>query len=604
MKIKSLYLSNYRSFKELPETKFADMTTIIGKNDVGKSTILLAADAFFKNKVAEQSDFFKENTSAPIVIRVELDGLSDELKSKVGDYLTDSQTLIIQKTFQLGMKPEEFFFKIDYVNDLYREIENKGLDDLKDLVVKTGATVEKTGKQPTLEDRRRAINIMLETMGEKKSRFPVKPSAEAKKFVESELPSFYLYAADSNLSTGQASFQNYLAPIVKLILEGEKATFDGIEKKIKDKLDENIKELTKIVQQHNDTVKDLHVTSRFQWDGGVRHDLEVIDVLDHPQLFQQRGFGLRRTIMLAVFRVLQNLVMQDEGPGGRQFRQILAIEEPEIYLHPGAQRQLFHSFESLAHNGIQIVLTTHSTVFVDRMLASNIILLKRNNSAETEPHFISDKGEFESIKDELGVRSSDIFFANCICLVEGSTEEESFPKFFKVFTGKSMDEFGIKIINLKGKTNSPEFLKAINEMNIPKVLIVDKDAETDAKRSALFKPSRMIGDGLISKEACFYFDEGEFEDSIDTGLLCLALQYVYKDHREITSAWLNDLKNECKKEGKKLTERLQRHLYTFENRFEDYDKVKVGRAVGDFCSKEHIPTKIKEYFLKTIELVK
>ena len=39
MKLKTLYLKNFRCYKETISIDFDDLTTFIGKNDIGKSTI-------------------------------------------------------------------------------------------------------------------------------------------------------------------------------------------------------------------------------------------------------------------------------------------------------------------------------------------------------------------------------------------------------------------------------------------------------------------------------------------------------------------------------------------------------------------------------------
>ena len=47
MKLKRLYLENFRIYKNLVSIDFEDITTFIGKNDAGKSTILEALEIFF-----------------------------------------------------------------------------------------------------------------------------------------------------------------------------------------------------------------------------------------------------------------------------------------------------------------------------------------------------------------------------------------------------------------------------------------------------------------------------------------------------------------------------------------------------------------------------
>ena len=49
MRIKSLSISNFRSYYKEVKISFQDLTAIVGKNDIGKSTILEALDVFFHN---------------------------------------------------------------------------------------------------------------------------------------------------------------------------------------------------------------------------------------------------------------------------------------------------------------------------------------------------------------------------------------------------------------------------------------------------------------------------------------------------------------------------------------------------------------------------
>ena len=49
MKIKSVKIKNFRSYEEETELNFNDLTVLVGKNDIGKSTILEALDIFFND---------------------------------------------------------------------------------------------------------------------------------------------------------------------------------------------------------------------------------------------------------------------------------------------------------------------------------------------------------------------------------------------------------------------------------------------------------------------------------------------------------------------------------------------------------------------------
>lgn len=49
MKIESLKIKNFRSYKEESTISFNNLTAFVGKNDIGKSTILEALDIFFND---------------------------------------------------------------------------------------------------------------------------------------------------------------------------------------------------------------------------------------------------------------------------------------------------------------------------------------------------------------------------------------------------------------------------------------------------------------------------------------------------------------------------------------------------------------------------
>lgn len=51
MKLVSVTLKNFRSYKEPIEIKVQELTCLIGKNDVGKSTVLEALDVFLMMKL-------------------------------------------------------------------------------------------------------------------------------------------------------------------------------------------------------------------------------------------------------------------------------------------------------------------------------------------------------------------------------------------------------------------------------------------------------------------------------------------------------------------------------------------------------------------------
>lgn len=56
MLIKSVTLKNFRGYRNETTVLFSNLTTFVGRNDIGKSTILEALDIFF-NEGKECSSF-------------------------------------------------------------------------------------------------------------------------------------------------------------------------------------------------------------------------------------------------------------------------------------------------------------------------------------------------------------------------------------------------------------------------------------------------------------------------------------------------------------------------------------------------------------------
>ena len=114
MKIKQLVLKNFRSYSREVSVEFDNLTTFVGPNDIGKTTILEALNAFFNESTVklDESDFCVANKELPVEISVEFTDLPEKviLDSQVEttlakEYLLTSQnTLKIKKVYNLSLK--------------------------------------------------------------------------------------------------------------------------------------------------------------------------------------------------------------------------------------------------------------------------------------------------------------------------------------------------------------------------------------------------------------------------------------------------------------------------------------------------------------------
>ena len=105
------------------------------------------------------------------------------------------------------------------------------------------------------------------------------------------------------------------------------------------------------------------------------------------------------------------------------------IEEPEIYLHPGILRKFIEVINSDAFPHHQYFITTHSNAILDTSADTDINMSiykfkKVRDVLPSHPQFEIEQcnsGDV-SLLNELGVRNSSVFLANCSIWVEGITD--------------------------------------------------------------------------------------------------------------------------------------------------------------------------------------
>lgn len=83
MKLSKLEIWNFRSIEHV-SLDISDLTSVIGENNAGKSSILRAIELFYEESirpVTEEYFFFKDQTK-PIEVALTFDSLTDEEKNQ------------------------------------------------------------------------------------------------------------------------------------------------------------------------------------------------------------------------------------------------------------------------------------------------------------------------------------------------------------------------------------------------------------------------------------------------------------------------------------------------------------------------------------------
>jgi len=193
-------------------------------------------------------------------------------------------------------------------------------------------------------------------------------------------------------------------------------------------------------------------------------------------LLQDKGSGIQSAVIIGLYNYYTNNIAHSSSS-------LLAVEEPEIYLHPQARRVISHRIDDfLQGNKNQVIITTHSTEFITSAHENlNIIVTKKQNQLGTK----AKNTKFDSSKEKqilVKSQNAEMFFADKVILVEGGDKYviESIAKFYganvNVDLGENwINEHNISIIAVGGKTEFWKYVKKLNELEIPVFVLSDFD---------------------------------------------------------------------------------------------------------------------------------
>ncbi len=167
---------------------------------------------------------------------------------------------------------------------------------------------------------------------------------------------------------------------------------------------------------------------------------------------------------------------------------IYGVEEPETHLHAGYQRKLLEKLKEKSKNS-QMFVTTHSPIFVDRIDFDNSsiwFITKEKKTTKVERVNVNDGQDLKDILVELGVRMSDMFFAERLLFVEGATEKEILPLIAEKLK-VDLNRSGVEIIAMRGKDTGKYHIKMWSHIakntQLPVFYLFDGDATKEIEES-------------------------------------------------------------------------------------------------------------------------
>jgi putative ATP-dependent endonuclease of OLD family len=186
---------------------------------------------------------------------------------------------------------------------------------------------------------------------------------------------------------------------------------------------------------------------------------------------QKMGAGTRSLALLAIL----TLIMR------RRKRGILALEEPETFLFPHAQRRVLHEALELAD---QVFVTTHSPYVLEQIPIEAIGKLERKQSGDIEYVQLTN-GSSKTLKlynKRLRQAFSEAMLGRAVVVVEGDSDKWWVDAAAQVldgitdsgFTHEGFDLAGVTVVSSETHGDSIKTAQFFGSLNLPAIILLDK----------------------------------------------------------------------------------------------------------------------------------
>lgn len=487
--------------KVTPKINVASVTTlIVGKNNAGKTTIIAALDKLINkngNQKFNSCDFnfsyLNECINSYInhncvevpflefIITIALDEGSDDRLNNLVPFmlLEDVKDSELEICIRYEVEEEDVFkTQAKVVLDTYKTGDShvlfrKYLNFVDSSTFKLNF-YDKTGRR--VEDKFKLSNL-----------------------IDLEVIRSNLIKKDSGLTD---AFNKIVTYRYEHILGDKK---DEIEKEF-DKVNKGLTK--KIKNHHTDEIN--HALGNIVSENHIKVDLSADITLDKmldrliKYEFVEKDFNIPENqfgsgyinLMMIIAALLDYIERYPDTKYNSKIN-LVAIEEPETYMHPQMQELFINNINEVITQLIgsknkninsQLIITTHSSHVLNSKIHSgnsfdniNYVYKKENtsqviklNNAIIMPAGVTDEEstEFRFLKKHIKYKVSELFFSDAVIFVEGFAEETILPFFIE--TNSNLNKYYISIFGING-AHAFLYRNLIKALGVPALIVTDLD---------------------------------------------------------------------------------------------------------------------------------
>lgn len=534
MKISMVKIKNYRGIKD-DEFEASKFVCIIGENNAGKSTTLLAISIFFSGTTLKESDFY--NAQEPIYIELtfseivegDLKRLTIEHRERISGIIASDQLTLTRVYYPNNGKieilcnryaPKDNRFDKDTISGMLKGKKGKEIEKSISLLFPEYANdflgiITQAAVNTKIEEI--ISKLSPDDLELRLAPLPTGIDASIKYF----LPEPIYIAAVKDLSDevkakDSSSFGKLLGILLKTlekskdleeilgsfnqlngllnridsdtgILDDRIDLLKSIESLISGYLQENFPKTNIELEIPKPELKQLFSNTRIIIDDGVRGFVDT------------KGDGLKRSVTFALLRSYvehsknqkaKKIIASEEEENQEEILEqpyIFLFEEPELFLHPTAQLVLFEALEKLTQIGNQVFVTTHSPLFFSPRATGTFIKITKQYIQGIKPfgklttiNLLSEMDAKDAFQIICYENNTAAFFSSKILLVEGDCDYIYIKEVAKkVNEDWCFDYRNIPVIKIDGKSNVKRFKDFYSRFNIEVFVLLDADAIID-----------------------------------------------------------------------------------------------------------------------------
>ncbi len=524
MKIISFSVRNFRSITDARKIDFKDYTVLIGKNNEGKSNLLKALSTCMS--------IINQPKEAQMILRRSSRFFRNEF------YDWDRDFPIVFQNRKNGLKT---IFKLEFL------LSEQELKEFKK-ITKTRIN----SRDLTLQIEIGPNNKMDIKLPKKGTHSLTNKANDVLNYISSKITYNYIPARRQETDTVHM-IERSISREFSLMEENEeyRNALSTIKRLQTEKLRKISDQVQPLLKEFIPSVRDIKIEFNEEYNYNRIMGREISIMIDDGTLtnIEYKGDGIKSLMALAI---LKNRTNNDT-------MSIIAIDEPEAHLHPGAMNELAKTLKKLSEEN-QVIISTHSHLFMNKENIRNNVIVDSGKAKSAK--------NIHEIRELLGIKMSDnLMNSEYILLVEGESDKTILTKvlcFLSETIKKCINNGTFSIFSVGGASKIEYNLNIFNSQFCKCYVFADNDEE------GIKAVNKAIENNQIERKKtslcfCNGMKESEIEDCFNKELYEKEIKDRYGvniDVKEFKNdkKWSDRMKNVFNGQGQFWNDKIERDV--------------------------------------------